>query len=90
MPYNTPAKQRAYNKKNKVRNRIRRRKYFREYGRRNKARLTMISMMGGLAKMMAKNKLISDELVDKAEQMRRENLKLEIKINRIKNFVNIK
>lgn len=90
MPYNTLAKRKAYNKKIKVRNRIKRRKYFREYGRRNAARLKAIVLMGDVAKIMKTSRELSEAIDVKTELMRAEQVKLDFKINQIKKFINIK
>lgn len=90
MAYNTPAKLKAYIRKNKVRNRIRRRKYFKEYNRKNKDRRKMMYMLEGMDKIMVSTKMLSQDIIDKTELMRKENLKLELEINQIKNFINIK
>lgn len=66
-----------------------RRKYFREYNRRNKERLKMISLMGGLDKLIEAQKVLSNEISDKTELMKKEQAKLDYKINQIKKFLNI-
>lgn len=81
--------QKRFHKKHKKYN-VKRRKYFREYNRRNKIRLKMMALIGGATKLIASNKILCDSIVDKTELMRKEQVKLDIKINQIKKFVNIK
>lgn len=85
MPYSRKKKQ-EYDRRNSRR----RRAYFRRYNRRNKDRLKMVALMGGIGKLMEANKIISDQIVSKTEAMRKSQAKIDFKINQIKKFINLK
>lgn len=78
--------QREYQKNSQVK----RRAYFREYARKNKDRRKALVLMGSVAKMMKTNKQLTRQIESDTELVKREQIKLDIKINKIKKFLNIK
>lgn len=90
MAYNTREKRLAYYNKNVKGQQWKRRKYFREYNRRNKIRLKAIVLMGDVAKIMNTNKKLVESIDAKTELIRKEQIRLDRKLNQIKKFINIK
>ena len=74
----------------KYKSQVYRRAYFREYVKKNKQRLKAISLMGEIGKIIKTQKQLTQHIEDNTDLMKKEQIKLDIKIKQIKDFLNIK